>query len=196
MNKKAEALLSAAARVLDEDLSRFESLAQELSRTQITSEKSLQRARQALEGCSEHEAKLAASLTAFAQAMQSIGQRQQSCMEATAEATARIQARHQDRLVLFERVAALGARAKAVSAPITELDAPSESISSGMLASMQEVSKRLDAAIDEAGEVAHAAKEGDWTDIARDAETLQQQLQVLRNRVLLSQRKLASQAPS
>lgn len=196
MNKKPEAALTAAARALDEDLERFESLSQELLRQPVNSEKSLQRARHALEGCSEHEAKLAASLTAFAQAMQSIGERQQRCMQLVAEASERIQTRHAERSALFERVAALGAQAKAVSSPIAELTEAADTASPQMLASVQEVAKRLAATIEEAGEVARAAKESDWADIARDAEALQQQLQAVHNRVLLSQRKLASQAPS
>jgi predicted nuclease with TOPRIM domain len=116
-------------------------------------------------------------------------------MELAAEAAARIQQRHEQRVALFERVAALGSRAKEVSAPIAEL-AEGSSLSNEMLSSIQEVARRLDTVIEEAGQVANLAKEDDWTDIARDAEGLQQQLQAVKNRVLMSQRKLASQAPS
>ncbi len=196
MNKKPEAALTAAARALDEDLARFEELAQELSRVQVNSEKALQRARQALEGCSEHEQQLAGSLQAFAEAMQTIAARQQRCMEQTAHATAQIQARHEQRTALLERVAALGASARSVTAPLGDLGEPTAAPSTEVLASIQERARRLEATIEEAAAVAVAAKQDEWFDIARDAETLQQQLQAVRNRVLQSQRKLASQAPS
>src|SRR5258706_11033747 len=97
MIKKSETPLASAAHTLEDDLARLESLAGELERTRINSEKSLQRARQSLEACSEHEAKLAESLQSFAEAMQGVQERQQRCMQHAAEATARIQARNEAR---------------------------------------------------------------------------------------------------
>lgn len=196
MSKHTESPLLAAARQLDEDLQRFQSLSQELSRTPINSEKTLQRAGQLLEACSAHEAKLVESLGAFAQAMQNVQQIQQACMDAIGVGSARVAARHAERLELQERVNRLGVGARAASAPVAELPQLDAPTSSQMLAPLDEVERRLGAVVDEAGEVSALAERGDWSDLQRQTQSLREQLQSLRNRVLLMRRKLSIDAPS
>jgi hypothetical protein len=117
-------------------------------------------------------------------------------MEAVGQGTARVAARHAERVALQERVAQLSAGARAASAPMAnlpELDAPD---SSQMLAPLGEVERRLGLVIDEAAEVSTLAQQGDWNDLLRDTQSLREQLQSLRNRVLLMRRKLGTEAPS
>ena len=196
MSKSTESPLLTAVRQLDTDLKRFEQLSLELSRLPINSEKSLQRARQALEACSTHETKLAESLRAFAEAMQGMQEIQHASMDAIAQAAKRISERHAERTKLQERLAALGESARAVSAPVTELPQPDGSPSSQMLGPLGEVERRLDAVIVEAAELCELSRQGDWADLERDTQSLREQLQGLRNRVLLTRRKLVSDAPS
>jgi chromosome segregation ATPase len=193
--KNAEPLTDAAAQI-EQQLSHFERLLTELARP-ISTEKALQRARVALEECSSCEEKLAGHLTAFAQAIQSIQERQQRCMELLHERANQVQARHTDRSTLIERMAQLGQRTSEVSKPIASLgDGAWDTVTPDLLASVSEVSTRLESAIDEAGQILSTAREADWTDLARDADSLKQQLQSVRNQLLLGQRKLASRAPS
>ena len=188
--------LSQAAERLEQELARFEELVAELGRP-LNSDKSLQRARQALESCSRSEARLAEHLHGFANAMQTLQARQQRCMELVRAGADHIQARHVERTALLERVAALGTSAREVSEPLTAIGEDAWSNESPeLLASVREVSTRLETVIAEADRVAEAAQAADWTDIARDAHALKQQLQAVRNRVLLGQRKLAARAPS
>jgi chromosome segregation ATPase len=196
MSKNPESPLLAAARQLDEDLSRFDALSSELSRTAINSEKSLQRARQVLESCTAHETKLAQSLGNFAQAMQTVQQIQHACMDVTGQAAKRIAERHAERLQLQDRLARLGEGARAASAPVAEMSELGATTSSQMLEPLGEVERRLEAVIAEAGEVCALAEQGDWTDLQRDTQSLREQLQGLRNRILLARRKLGSDAPS
>jgi hypothetical protein len=196
MNKKPEGSLLDAARALQEDLNRFETISAELSRAPINSEKSLQRARQTLESCCEQEAKLADSLRGFAAAMQEMQLTQQRCMEMTAEATQRIQQRQEQRMALRERLVRVGESAREVSLPVAELPEESATIPVEMLASLQEVERRLSAVIGEAAEISEIAQRDEWADVERDIQALSQQLQAVRNRVLLCQRKVASRAPS
>jgi chromosome segregation ATPase len=197
MTQKNLAELSQAAQRLEQELARFEELASELRRP-LNSEKSLQRARQSLEACSRCEAKLAEHLHAFADAMQTLQARQQRCMELVRTGAEHIQARHQERTTLLERVSSLGTRAREVSEPLSAIS--SEDAASGdspdLLASIREVCTRLEIVIADADAVAEAAQQGDWTDIARDAQALKQQLQAVRSRVLLGQRQIAGRAPS
>jgi chromosome segregation ATPase len=196
MSKSPESRLVSTARALQEDLSRFEAQSAELARVSINSEKTMQRARQTLESCSEQEAKLAESLREFALAIQEMQQTQQRCMEQTEAATLRIQERQAQRQQLHEHLARLGQNARELSGPVSELPNEAESPPPETLARLEEVEGRLSAVISEAAEVTALAQRDDWADIEQDTRSLQQQLQAIRNRVLLCRRKVASQAPS
>jgi chromosome segregation ATPase len=196
MNQKSETPLSDAANQIEGELSRFEKLLHELSRP-VSTEKALQRARMSIEECSNSEERLAGHLTVFAQAIQSIQARQQRCMELLNERVAQIQERHSDRSALVERMALLGKRTSEISKPIVSLEESVwNAVTPELLTSVAEVSARLEDAIGEASQIAASARQSDWTDLARDADMLKQQLQSVRNQVLLGQRKLAGQAPS
>lgn len=195
MSKTPESPLLAAARALTEDVSRFESLSQELNRLPINSEKSLQRARQGLQTCLEHENKLAQSLRSFAEAMQAMQESQRRCMDLTAAAAARTQQRQEQRTQLEQRLARLGASAREISQPVAQLfEAPGEAPS--LLAPLAEVERRLDGVIADALSLSDTARQDEWHDLERDTQSLREQLQALRNRVLLMRRKLSHDAPS
>lgn len=195
-SKAPESPLVVAARELTEQLARFEAQSDELSRLNINSDKALQRARQGLEASSTHEAGLARALRAFADAMQGVQQTQQRCVEVTANTAGRIAARQAERAELQSRLAALGENARQVSAPVAELAGQGAAESGALLGSLQEVERRLEGVIAEAGELCELSRAGGWTDLERDTQGLREQLQALRNRVLLMRRKLADTAPS
>lgn len=196
MSKLQESQLVIAARQLTDELERFEAQSAELGRVAINSDKSLHRARQGLEACAEHEAKLAQSLRGLAQAMQDTQAAQLRCMELAGAAAARVQERQAQRAELQRRLAVLGQNAREVSTPVASLAESAEGAPSDALGPLQEVERRLDAVIAEAGEVCDAAQRDDWSDLQRDTQALQQQLQALRNKLLLLRRKLAQNAAS
>ena len=108
-----------------------------------------------------------------------------------------MQARFVDRNALVTRINQLGQQARAVSEPITSIDESAwTSPTPELMSSIAEMSSRLEAVIEEAAAVATSAKESDWTDVARDADALRQQLTAMRGKLILGQRKLASRAPS
>jgi chromosome segregation ATPase len=193
--KAPDSPLVTAARELTEQLARFEAQSSELSRLAIDSDKALQRARQGLEACSAHEAALARALHAFAEAMQGVQVTQQRCVDLTATTAGRIAQRQAERVELQQRLAALGESARQVSAPFVELSRDGAE-SGALLGSLHEVERRLAAVIADAATLAELSRAGDWQDLERDTESLRQQLQALRNRVLLMLRKLADSAPS
>lgn len=193
--KAPESPLVVAARELTEQLARFESQSQELSRLDINSDKALTRARQGLEACSTHEAALARALRAFAEAMQGVQATQQRCVDVTATTAGRIAARQAERMELQSRLAALGERARQVSEPVTQL-AGGGAESGALIGSLQEVERRLEGVIADATALCELSRAGDWADLERDTQGLRDQLQALRNRVLLMRRKLADSAPS
>jgi chromosome segregation ATPase len=196
MSRKPDTSLSKAAAALEAELAHFEDLLQEL-KAPVNSEKALQRARHRLEECSACEEKLADNLRAFAEAMQAMQARQQECMQLLGERAEGVQARFVDRNALVTRINQLGQQARAVSEPITSIDESAwTSPTPELMSSIAEMSSRLEAVIEEAAAVATSAKESDWTDVARDADALRQQLTAMRGKLILGQRKLASRAPS
>jgi chromosome segregation ATPase len=196
MSKSNESALVIAARALADDLQRFEQLSGELTRSTINSDKSLQRARRGLEECSAQEAKLVESLRGFARAMQGVQELQQRCMDQTALAAERIRQRQEARAQLQQRLQSLGESARDVSAPLEAVPSAGDAEAADMRGPLREVGRRLEPVIAEAAELTALAKKEDWSDLERDTHTLEQQLQAARNRVLLSLRKLAEDAPS
>lgn len=196
--KNPDGPLKSAAAALEAELRHYEETVTELDRLTLNSEKGLQRARKVLEECASHQEKLATLLPAFASAMQAAQARQQECMEVTARGTGRIKARFEERMALLGRVAALGQRAQEINEPaLAVISRGDEQASvSELLASLDDVGSRTDAAIAEADEVHRAAQEGEWVDIARDADSLRQQLRSARNKLLVAHRSVASRAPS
>jgi hypothetical protein len=196
--KKLEGPLSLAAAELEAELEAFQRLVSDLGRLHINSDKALDRARQHLEACSDFEQKLAGRLQVFAEAMQTLQARQQECMKSALDHAQRIQARNEARNALLARVNTLGLSARDINAPMDELmtDAAGRTDSALVLSKMQEVGERLQVVIAEASTLANLARDQDWQDIARDADTLKQELLGVRNKVLLAQRNVASRAPS
>lgn len=189
--------LASAAAALENELRQYEETSAELSKIALNSEKTLQRARKVLEECAAHQEKLALLLPAFAMAMQTAQAKQQECMDVTQRGTERIKGRFEERMALLERVAALGQQAQDINGPVAAVvDAEGERTAAELLKTLEEVGARTEAVIAEATSVHEAAEGADWQDIARDTDSLRQQLQSARNKVLVAQRNVAARAPS
>jgi chromosome segregation ATPase len=196
--KKDEFPLRDAASAFEDELRRHEVAVAELERLAINSDKALQRARKALEECASREEALAKHLVAFVEAMRTAQERQQKCMEATLGAANRVKERFDARNALLARVASLGESAKAIvadTAPDGAANATGDS-ADAKLKSFQDIASRIETVIEETDAVTKAAQEDDWADISRETESLKQQLQSARNKMLVATRALASRAPS
>lgn len=194
-----KAVLTQAATIFEQDLTRYEQLASELKGVAINSQKNLARATKLLEEAAAYEQKLATDVGVLVEAMQVARTRQQGSAELTLDAAKRIEARMVEHAALMQRFAVLGERARSASEPVSEVMAAKEgdSVDAGALAKgLGEVTKRMDEIVEETEAMIREASEGDWHDVAREAESLKQKVQAARNKVALTQRKVAERAPA
>lgn len=196
-SKKVETPLAKAAAALEGELLEYEKFVAEVKRMSLDNEKAMHRAKDLLEHCAAGEQRMAERLQAFAAAMQDVQVRQQSCVGEAVLAAERIQARIQNRSALLERFSALGDHARALSEPVTTLEAKQgESTAQDLLTTLGEVAARTEAVVAEAEALSSDATNDEWPDIAREATTLKQQLLTARNKILLAQRDVAGRTPS
>jgi hypothetical protein len=198
MATKREGPLATAAMAFELELSRYEELAAETARGPISSEKTLVRAKKQLEECAESQLRLAEYLAAVMTAMDGARTKQEGCMEQVLASAQRIQVRSLEFLAFMERFSALGLRAREVNEPVAAVVARKAegAPSAELLAGLREVLARTEGIVADAEALARDAASTEWADISRAADSLKQQVQSARNRVLLAERTVLEQAPS
>jgi hypothetical protein len=183
---------------LDEELRRYEKLTAEVGRTKITSEKTLARAAKAIaEAASCHE-RFQECVGALSQAMNDARERQEASLVSLAEAARRIGERASAFQSLLARFTNLGEVAKSLhgrAAEILTRRADGES-PVDVYAAVATLLEGLGGPLAEASAIAAVARDSDFDQIARDAESLEQQLFAARNRLMLAQRAVAEKIPS
>lgn len=197
-SKKSEGALVKAATALENELARYEEHVADARRLEISSEKGLQKSKAVLEACAATEQRMREHLQAFAAAMQDTQKRQQTCVDETVATAKRIEERIHDRAALLERFGQLGTRAREVDEPVKAvMQRKAEGATeSELLGALNEVIARTDSVLEDADAVAKDAQGRGWEDIAREATALKQQLQSARNKVMQTQREMASRQPS
>ncbi|NUP06350.1 MAG: hypothetical protein HOW73_09865 [Polyangiaceae bacterium] len=190
--------LTSAAQSLEGDLRKLEDTVREAKQLDITSDKTLQKARKLLEACSEHQLKLAGHLQELVAAMQSAQQRVQSSMDETLALSQKVGGRAGERGDLVERFATLGKRTTEINEPVNavvekhrEGAQPAE-----LLLAVNAVLVVTEVLVAEAEGLTSDAKKGNWVDIAKEADGLRQQILSARNKVMMLRRNLSERAPS
>lgn len=178
--------LSEAAADFERELARYEKISNELGRTTVRSQKTLSRTQRLLTESAECEEALGQRLRKMLEAMNGSRDKQQVCMEQTLSAAKNLQTRANEFTALLERVTALGARARETSEPAIEAltESANGQRDSGLLGSLEALGDRMLAIIREAEEIARDAEQGDWPDIARDVQSLRQQIVSAHGRVV------------
>ena|ERR1700712_3397997 len=170
--------LSEAAAEFERELTRYEKISSELGRTTVRSQKTLSRTQRLLTESAECEEALGQRLRSMLEAMNGSRDKQQSCMETTLAAAKNLQTRANEFTALLERVSALGNRARETSEPaIAALtDSANGQRDAALLESLETLGDRMLGIIRDAEEIARDAEQGDWPDIARDVQSLRQQI--------------------
>ncbi len=172
--------LAEAAFALDHELHRFEELAEQAARVKLNTEKSLERATDALTRAAESQDRIHAQVQKLVAAVASARQKQEADAAALVERAREIAARRKEFAVLLQRMGGLGDAAREMQ----------DLLRAGP-GKIDEVITRMQQVAEEAADIARAATEGDMEDLARQADVLRQQVLAARNKVALLSKKPA-----
>lgn len=169
--------LAEAALALDQELRRFEELAEQAGRVKLSSEKNLERATDALARAAQSQDRIQAQVQKLVAAVAAARQKQETESAALMARAHQIAERRARFAEMLQRMGGLGQMTKEVQERLKGGDDLDE-----VLARMQQVA-------DDAAEIGRAAQEGEMEDLARQAETLRQQLLAAKNKVALLKKK-------
>ena len=196
--KPVPASLVSAAQTFEDELRHLEDLALQLERAPISSQKTLQRSGTLLEDAGRTHERLGECLAALIAAVETTRARQQTALDRVLAETRRVQTRNQQYRELMDRFAALGARANEANGPVTSIVAQKDAgaTAEDLLQALALVESLTEGVVADAEAVEQSAREGDWPDIAREAQALRQSMHAARNKVSLARRGVAGRAPS
>jgi chromosome segregation ATPase len=184
--------LTEAAAALDAELREFEGKVELARKVKLTSEKNLARAAIATTDAARGQEKVVARLRALIEAIEAARARQEAQAGELQERAQDIVRRRDEFLSLRERFDAVGAEARALNDWLQAAPQPTGTAEgkAELLGRLREAEARMTRVIEGAGAVATACTEAGLEDVARDADSLQKQMQGARNRVSLSLHKL------
>jgi hypothetical protein len=195
---RKESSLVLAAAALDEELRRYDALADEARRSSINSAKTLERAVRIVQESTGRNETVQEKLRGLVGEIEASRVRQVESLNALLEAAKHAQARSEQYDALMQRFAALGESARQVNTIAAEADAkraagaPETEVLEGLGA----IEAQMAAVVAEAEALAVVADEQDWADLKRQADGARQQLLAVKNKLTAARRTVAMRAPS
>lgn len=195
---RKESSLVLAAAALDEELRRYDALADEARRSSINSARSLERAVRIVQESTGRNETVQEKLRGLVAEIEASRVRQVESLHALLEAAKHAQARSEQYDALMQRFAALGESARHVNTVAAEADAkraggaPETEVLEGLGA----IEAQMTAVVAEAEALAVAAESQDWADSKRQADAARQQLLAVKNKLTAARRTVAMRAPS
>jgi hypothetical protein len=195
---KKESPLVLAAAALDEELRRYDSLADESSRSQINSAKTLERAVRLIQESTERNETVQDRLRGLVAEIEAARTRQVESLNTLLQAAQRTQARSEQYDSLLRRFAALGESARQVNALAVEVDAKrrADAGETEILERLGAMETQMAGVVSEADALAVLASEQDWADLARQADAVRQQVLAAKNKIAAARRAAVARAPS
>jgi hypothetical protein len=193
--KERRSALVEAALALDAALDQFQQLSRRLENAELGSEKELEKAGRMLSEVAALEAHLGSGVQALVEAIASARDRQEAQATAVASRAEAVRARAEALAALLDRFRSLGRDAGAINEAMGALgssngakaeDAPAQS-----RATLEDVRDRLARLEADADALGGSAKEQGFLDIARQADSLRQQLVTVRGRLKLLEKRFA-----
>ena len=198
--KPAASALVVSAEAFDATLKRFAALAEGLRKGELDSQRSLERATEALNQVARCEEELQAHAQAMTAALGAARDAQLAQAESVRARALEIQARTGDLARLMRAFEAIGQDAAALNASAQQLAArkrtPDEMVKDGeLLAGLDELQERMTKVLATAEQLTDDARRADFDDLARKVDSLRQQILATRNRIGLLKEALARTTP-
>jgi hypothetical protein len=195
---KKESPLVTAAVGLDEELRRYDALAEEAKRSHINSARTLERAVRVVQESSAQNEAVQGKLRELVTQIEEARVRQVDSLSTLLQAAQTAQARTEQYDTLLKRFAVLGESAHHVNALAAEVNEKRQAGASEteILGGLADLETRMAAVVAEASAVAALASEQDWVDLARQADAIRQQMLASKNKLTAARRAVATRAPS
>ena len=183
-----------AATAIEEELRKFESLAEEVRTGELRSQKHLEKMGKLLTQVADCDERMVANMRMLLSVLNGWRERQQALAAEVNERAQVLQERTKVYQSLMERFAQLGQEASSLSSHMHEIAGKTQQgepmKAEDIISSLQTMNDRMTQVAENAGKLASDAEAQDFLDVSRDAESLRQQLLSARNRANLLQQKL------
>jgi methyl-accepting chemotaxis protein len=186
--------LVTAAMAIEEELRKFESLAEEVRTGPLRSQKNLEKMGKLLNTVADCDERMVAHMRTLLGVLNQWRDRQQALAGEVNTRAQELQERTKVYQELMERFAGLGQEAGTLSALMQDVAGRTQAgqpvKAEEIISSLQKVNEGMTQVAENAENLANDAQAQDFVDVARDAESLRQQLLAARNRANLLQQKL------
>jgi hypothetical protein len=180
MEKRAASELMAAAQAFDEELERFGKLAEAVNRGPLNSQKTLERAAHVFDDIGHAEKRLSEVAQALVTALNAARQQQESHAAAIQRRAALFEQRTATAADLLRRYGAMGQKAADLNELALDIAAKSANgdggASADLLGALAQLRTRMAEVAEGASSLTAAARGEDFEDIARQADSLRQQI--------------------
>jgi chromosome segregation ATPase len=194
--------LAEAAVSLDQALRRFEELTSTARRFPLNSQKNIERAARATQEAAESQEAVARQLHALIDAINVARDRNEAASNAIRARAEEIRARTEALTTLMQRFAGLGEAASEINVMVQEaLPASSgdsqdtAELSARMAEPLGRVLARMGDVLAQAQELQGEAERADMPELARQTDSVRQQILSARNKVLMLERTIGAQGP-
>jgi uncharacterized protein YoxC len=184
------------AKAIEEELRKFESLAEDVRNSPLRSQKHLEKMGKTMHAVADCDERLVGHMRTLLGVLNTWRDRQQALATEVNSQAKVLQERTSIFQALMERMGALGQEAASLSKHVQDLfgraQQPSEAPMKAeeLISALQSVNERMLTVAETAKQLASDAETQDFADVARDAESLRQQILSAHNRANLLQQKL------
>jgi hypothetical protein len=195
VTEKRASELMAAALAFDEELERFGRLAEAARQGPLNSQKNLERAARMFDDIGESEKRLGEVAQTLVTALNAARQKQESHAVAIQKRADLIEQRTAAAAVLLQQYAAMGEKAaelNQLALAIAAKSADGQRNDAELLPALGELRARMGEVAENAKNLVVAAREADFDDIARQADSLRQQITAADQKVAAIEKSLAA----
>jgi hypothetical protein len=189
---EAQTALSTAVQALDEELARFDQLAQSARKLPLTSERNLEKAARAINEAAESQKRVAAHIQGLIEAISAARDRHDATAVELVKTRDQVELRGGRFQEQLGRFAALGREAAEISGAVKQLGELQARPAQDVIAELGGVQARMGRVVDGAVALAAEADAEGMDELARQCDSLKQQVQSALNKVRLLRDKLAA----